>query len=76
RKVVLTMLKNLTRREFIKTAAMGLLAFNAFGILPDEKAFAAGECTVTQLIPITFPPATGIFGLQIPSPRSLSATRI
>lgn len=40
------MLKNLARREFIKTAAMGLLAFNAFGVLPDEKAFAAGECIV------------------------------
>lgn len=37
------MLKNLARREFIKTAAIGLLAFNAFGVLPDEKAFAAGD---------------------------------
>lgn len=36
------MLKNLARREFIKTAAMGLLAFNAFGVLPDEKLSPRG----------------------------------
>ena len=37
------MLKNLARREFIKTAAMGLLAFNAFGVLPDEKLSPQGD---------------------------------
>lgn len=37
------MLKNLARREFIKTAAMGLQAFNAFGVLPDEKLSPQGN---------------------------------
>ncbi|WP_462332482.1 carboxylesterase family protein, partial [Schwartzia sp. (in: firmicutes)] len=40
------MFKKMTRREFIKTTAMSALAFSAFGTWPDEKVFAAGECSV------------------------------
>ena len=40
------MKQNVTRREFIKTAAMSVLALGAFGALPGEKVFAAGDCTV------------------------------
>ena len=40
------MFPKVTRREFIKTAAMSALAFSAFGVLPDEKVFAASDCTV------------------------------
>ena len=36
----------MTRREFLKTATMSALAFGAFGALPIEKVFAAGDCTV------------------------------
>ena len=39
------MLKDLTRREFIKTAAMGFFAAAAYGVLP-ETGFAAGDCRV------------------------------
>ncbi len=39
------MFPNLTRREFIKTAALGFLAANTIGFLP-EKVFAAESCTV------------------------------
>ena len=37
---------NLTRRNFIKTAAVGFLAINTLGLLPDKKVFAASDCTV------------------------------
>ncbi len=40
------MFPKVTRREFIKTAAMSALAFSAFGVLPDEKVFAASDCAV------------------------------
>ena len=36
---------DLTRRDFIKTAAIGFLAANTLGFLP-EKVFAADNCTV------------------------------
>ena len=39
------MFPKLTRREFIKTAALGFLAANTIGFLP-EKVFAADNCTV------------------------------
>ena len=39
------MFPNLTRRDFIKTAALGFLAANTLGFLP-EKVFAADNCTV------------------------------
>ncbi len=39
------MIKDLTRRDFIKGAAVGLVSVNALGILPD-KVFAADNCTV------------------------------
>ena len=39
------MFPNLTRREFIKTTALGFLAANTIGFLP-EKVFAADNCTV------------------------------
>ena len=39
------MFPNLTRRDFIKTAALGFLAANTIGFLPD-KVFAARDCTV------------------------------
>ena len=39
-------MSNLTRRDFIKTAAVGFLAVNASGLLPEEKAFAASDCIV------------------------------
>jgi para-nitrobenzyl esterase len=38
-------LENLTRREFIKTAAMGFVAVNTIGLFP-KKIFAADNCTV------------------------------
>ncbi len=37
---------NLTRRDFIKTATAGIFAFNALGFLPDNRVFAADNCTV------------------------------
>ena len=43
------MFKDLTRRDFIKTAAVGFFAINAFdvmGLFPEEKVFAADNCTV------------------------------
>ncbi|MBQ9364635.1 MAG: carboxylesterase family protein, partial [Schwartzia sp.] len=40
------MFRKVTRREFIKTAAMSALAFSAIGVLPVEKVFAAGDCAV------------------------------
>lgn len=40
------MFQDLTRREFIKTAAMSFLATNTVGLLPDNKVFAADNCTV------------------------------
>ena len=40
------MVQNLTRREFIKTAALGFLVANTIGFLPDNKVFAADNCTV------------------------------
>lgn len=39
------MFQDLTRRDFIKGAAMGFLAVNTIGILP-ENAFSADSCTV------------------------------
>ena len=39
------MYEGLTRREFIKTAAISFFAVNTLGILP-EKVFAADNCTV------------------------------
>ena len=39
------MFNDLTRRDFIKNSAIGLLAVNTIGILP-ENAFAADSCTV------------------------------
>lgn len=39
------MFQDLTRREFIKTAALGFLAVNTLGILP-EKVFAADNLSV------------------------------
>ena len=39
-------MSNLTRRDFIKTAALGFLAANTIGFLPDSKVFAASDCTV------------------------------
>lgn len=39
------MIKDLTRRDFIKSAAVGLVSVNTIGILP-EKVFAADNCTV------------------------------
>ena len=38
------MFPNLTRRDFIKTAALGFLAANTIGFLPDNKVFAADNC--------------------------------
>ena len=38
-------MSNLTRRDFIKVAALGFLAANTIGFLPDNKVFAAGDCT-------------------------------
>lgn len=41
------MKQNMTRREFIKTAAMSALAFSAAGLLTPEKLFAAeGDLSV------------------------------
>ena len=40
------MIKDLTRRDFIKSAAVGLVAVNTIGLLPDEKVFAADNCKV------------------------------
>ena len=40
------MFKDLTRREFIKSAAVGLVSVNAIGLLSSEKIFAADNCTV------------------------------
>ncbi|MBR0290389.1 MAG: hypothetical protein IJQ82_15565 [Selenomonadaceae bacterium] len=40
------MIKDLTRRDFIKTAALSFLAVNTIGFLPDNKVFAASDCTV------------------------------
>lgn len=37
------MYKNLTRREFIKTAAVGFFTVGMTGLLPYEKVFAAGK---------------------------------
>ena len=37
------MKQNFTRREFIKAASMGVLAFSAASFLPIEKVFAAGD---------------------------------
>ena len=37
---------NLTRRDFIKSAALGFLAINTIGFLPDNKVFAASDCAV------------------------------
>ena len=39
------MFQDLTRRDFIKGAAMSFLAVNTVGIMP-EKVFAADNCTV------------------------------
>ena len=39
-------MSKLTRRDFIKTAALGFLAANTIGFLPDNKVFAADNCTV------------------------------
>ncbi|MBR2775283.1 MAG: carboxylesterase/lipase family protein [Selenomonadaceae bacterium] len=38
-------MSNLTRRDFIKTAALGFLVANTISFLPDSKAFAASDCT-------------------------------
>ncbi|MBD3879107.1 MAG: hypothetical protein SR1Q5_05415 [Quinella sp. 1Q5] len=38
-------MSNLTRRDFIKTAALDFLAANTIGFLPDNKVFAASNCT-------------------------------
>ena len=38
-------MSDLTRRDFIKTAALGFLAANTLGFLPD-RVFAADNCTV------------------------------
>ncbi|MBR1759778.1 MAG: carboxylesterase family protein [Schwartzia sp.] len=40
------MKQDLTRREFIKTAAVSALAFSAAGILPSEKVSAAEDASV------------------------------
>ena len=40
------MFDDLTRRDFIKAAAMSFVAVNATGLLPDEKVFAASDCIV------------------------------
>ncbi|MBR1885808.1 MAG: carboxylesterase family protein, partial [Schwartzia sp.] len=40
------MKQDLTRREFIKTAAVSALAFSAAGILPSEKVSAAEDVSV------------------------------
>lgn len=40
------MSQDLTRRDFIKTAALGFVAVNTAGLLPDEKVFAASDLTV------------------------------
>lgn len=40
------MFRKMTRRKFLKTAALGFLAVNTIGLLPDEKVFAASDCTV------------------------------
>ena len=37
---------NLTRRDFLKTAAASFFAVNASGVLPSEKVFASSDCTV------------------------------
>ena len=43
------MFEDLIRRDFIKTAAVGVFAVNAFdvlGLFPEEKIFAASDCNV------------------------------
>ena len=40
------MTKDLTRRDFIKGAAVGLVSVNTIGLLQSEKVFAADNCTV------------------------------
>lgn len=40
------MFRKMTRRKFLKTAALGFLAVNTIGLLPDGKVFAASDCTV------------------------------
>ncbi len=40
------MFDDLTRRDFIKAAAMSFVAVNATGLFPDEKVFAASDCIV------------------------------
>lgn len=37
---------NFTRRDFIKSAAVGFLAVNTTGLLPGEKVFAASSSIV------------------------------
>ena len=37
---------NLTRRDFLKTAAASFFAVNASGVLPSEKVFASSDCKV------------------------------
>jgi len=39
-------LTNLTRRDFIKTAALSFLAANTVGLFPNGKVFAANDCPV------------------------------
>ena len=44
------MFNDFTRRDFIKTAAVGFFAVNAFdvmGLFPEERVFSASDCTVT-----------------------------
>ncbi|MBQ9487646.1 MAG: hypothetical protein IJU91_07595, partial [Selenomonadaceae bacterium] len=43
-------MKDITRREFVKTAALGLVAVNTFGLLSDETAFAAGNTTADLVV--------------------------
>ena len=45
-KAVILMQQKMTRREFIKTAAVSALAFSALGILSSDKVFAASDCSV------------------------------
>ena len=40
------MFRKMTRRKFLKTAALGFLAVNTIWLLPDGKVFAASDCTV------------------------------
>ncbi len=43
------MKQNITRRQFLKNGALGLVAVNALGFLPYEKVFAADK-TAADLV--------------------------